>query len=86
MIKFNKPEIFNGTQLIAELSAQKINVVGNPLEYADGSLFLDIDSKDEEKVKVLIASHVGVDTAPSLDEKLASVGLSVTDLKEALGL
>jgi hypothetical protein len=41
----------------------------------------------EAELEAAIAAHVAVPTPePTLDEKLASVGLSIADLKTALGL
>lgn len=40
----------------------------------------------EAQLEAAIKSHTAVFATPTIDEKLASVGLSVDDLKAALGL
>ncbi len=85
MIQFNLPTKLNGSQLLDELKAAGVAIT----EYAtieNGSLFLDIEAKDEAKAKAVVDSHIGVDKEPTLNDKLSSVGLSVADLKAALGL
>jgi hypothetical protein len=85
MIQFNLPNKLNGAQLLDELKAAGVAIT----EYAtieNGSLFLDIEAKDEAKAKAVVDSHIGVDKEPTLNDKLSSVGLSVADLKAALGL
>jgi len=87
MIKFNKPKNLNGTELLAELKTAGINASNPTLD--DNNVFtLDIDTKDAEKAKTIIDAHNGTITAPepTIHTKLASVGLSINDLKAALGL
>lgn len=46
-----------------------------------------LEEADTAKAKEILAAHIApTPTEPTLDVKLASVGLSVADLKEALGL
>ena len=89
MITFDKPINLNGAELIEELKAVGIVIDEkyNPKVLGD-ELFLDIDEKDKAKAATVVAAHNGTMVAaePTLDEKLASVGLSVSDLKAALGL
>jgi hypothetical protein len=82
---FTKPENLNGTQLIAELSAVGLSVDRVTVE-ASGELFLDVPSKNKAKAEAVIAAHNGSTVAPepSISEKLASVGLSIEELKAAL--
>jgi hypothetical protein len=84
---FTKPENLNGTELQTELVEAGINVNRITVE-GDGSLNLDIDPKNESKAAAVIAAHNGttVATEPTIEDKLASVGLNLTDLKSALGL
>jgi len=91
MIKFNKPENLNGSQLLDELAA--IGVVLDKLEQAplidgNGDFWLDVKPEDEAKVASVVAAHNGTTVAPepTIEEKLSSVGLSLPDLKAALGL
>jgi hypothetical protein len=91
MIKFNKPKNLNGAELLDELSA--IGIVLDKLNQAPlideaGDLWLDVESKDESKVAQIVAAHNGTVIAPepSIEQKLASVGLKLDDLKAALGI
>lgn len=84
---FTKPTNLNGTQLIAELAVQGITVERITIE-ANGQLFVPVDAKNEDKAAVVIAAHNGTTVAPepTIEQKLASVGLNLEDLKSALGL
>ena len=88
LIKFDTPQNLNGEELVAELKAVNVIVNGRPAIDANKDLWLDIDSDDEAKTAAVVAAHNGTIVAPepSVTEKLASVGLSVNDLKSALGL
>ena len=88
MIKFNKPQNLNGAELLSELNSAGVNVIGLPLVDGNKDLWLDIDSADEAKAKSIVESHNGTTIAlePTIEDKLASVGLNLEDLKEALGL
>lgn len=88
MIKFNKPVNLNGTELKAELNAAGVKIVNSPLIDEYGDFWLDIAEKDEAKAKPIVAAHNGTTTAAELtiEQKLASVGLNLGDLKTALGL
>ena len=91
MIKFKKPLNLNGTELLDELVNVGIVIDKEeqaPLIDGDGNLWLDIKQADEAKAEVVVAAHNGRTVAPepTIEDKLASVGLSLTDLKAALGL
>lgn len=88
MKQFTKPANLNGAELLDELKTAGIDVNGAPSVEGDGSLWLDIKDSDEAKAKAVVAKHNGTTVAPelSIEQKLASVGLSVPDLKAALGL
>jgi Ser/Thr protein kinase RdoA (MazF antagonist) len=88
MIKFDKPANLNGTELLAELAAVKVKVAEPPTVDAEGALWLDIAAKDEAKAAEVVAAHNGTTIAPepTVEQKLASVGLNLEDLKAALGL
>jgi hypothetical protein len=76
---FPVPVNLNGDQLQAELSAAEVYVV-------DGKLVIDSD-KTEAQVKTILDAHVPVSKPePTVAQKLESVGLSLDDLKAALGL
>jgi len=74
----------NLAQLDAELNAGGLNMESKDGEYK----ITAIDKKvTDAQLKAAIDAHVAKeDPQPSLTEKLASVGLSVDDLKAALGL
>ena len=85
MIKFNKPVNLNGTELVAEIRAAGVTINDIPI-LEDGELWLDIEAKDEVKVAEIVANHNGTIIAPepTIEDKLASVGLSLAELKAAL--
>ncbi|NBW17124.1 MAG: hypothetical protein EBR82_55020 [Caulobacteraceae bacterium] len=88
MIKFDLPAKLNGEQLKTELKAEGI-VLNQNVFVEDNFVYLDIDLQDETKVRSIINAHVGIDTIvpePSVEQKLSSVGLSLDDLRSALGL
>lgn len=88
MIQFTKPVNLNGAELVEELKAAGVQVSDFPTVDGSDILWLDIQSKDEAKASSVVEAHNGTIVAPELTvvEKLASVGLSVNDLKAALGL
>jgi len=88
MITFTKPQNLNGKELLNELSAVGVVVQGLPVDDGAGNLILNIASKDEAKAAKVVAAHNGTTIAPqpTIEDKLASVGLSLPDLKAALGL
>lgn len=88
MIQFDKPAKLNGQQLLNELNAAHVKVDKFPVIEADGTFWLDVKETDKTKAATVIAAHVGVETVIELtvEEKLASVGLTINDLKIALGI
>jgi hypothetical protein len=88
MITFTKPQNLNGKELLDELSAVGVVVEGLPVDDGASNLILNIASKDEIKAADVIAAHNGTTVAPepTIEDKLASVGLSLPNLKAALGL
>jgi hypothetical protein len=88
MISFTKPQNLNGAELLKELEAADIKVVGWPSDNGDGLLSLNIAAKDEAKVSAIVAAHNGTMTPKELtaEEKLFNAtGLTVAEYK-ALGL
>jgi len=59
---------------------------GFSLYQLDGDYYLSGDATKEDLLAAYAAHNPTPTTEPTLDEKLASVGLSVADLKTALGL
>lgn len=88
MIQFTKPANLNGTELLDELNAAGVSITELPVIDGEGNFWLDIAEADKVKATPIVAAHNGTTVAPelSIDEKLASVGLSVPDLKAVLGL
>lgn len=88
MIKFAKPANLNGAELLAELKAGGVTINDFPTLDGNDELWLPIASKDEAKAQTIISVHNGstAQKEPTIDEKLASVGLSIDGLKAALGI
>jgi hypothetical protein len=86
MIQFDKPTNLNGAELLAELLAIGVIVTGLPLIDENGEFWLDIKTTDKTKATPIVAAHNGTLVAPepTIAEKLASVGLSIEELKAAL--
>ena len=89
MISFTKPENLNGKELVEQLNAVGINIntKTSPFDDAQGNLLLDIAEADKTKAASIVAAHNGTIAAPepTVADKLASVGLSIEELKAALG-
>jgi hypothetical protein len=90
MLNFTIPTNLNGSELLDELIAGGVNIAPkyDAVLIQDGSLWLDIAQADKAKATSIVAAHNGTTVAPELtvEQKLASVGLSLDDLKTALGL
>lgn len=88
MIQFTKPANLNGAELLEELKAVGVAITEWPILDGGGNFWLDIAEADKAKATPVVAAHNGTTVAPQLSvtDKLASVGLSVSDLKAALGL
>lgn len=82
---FTKPENLNGAELIAELAGVGITVK-KVVDFADGNI--GFETKDKALAARIVAAHNGTIVAPepTVEEKLASVGLNLDDLKAALGI
>jgi hypothetical protein len=86
---FTKPHSLNGQQLRLELRSAGIAIsddTGAVADSADGFIHLDIAAKDESKAEQIVAAHVGVDSIfeLTLEEKLASINISLAEIKAAL--
>jgi len=91
MIKFKKPENLNGKELLDELASVGIVLVPikqAPVVDSNDDMWLDISEADKVKADKVVAAHNGTTVAPepTIEDKLASVGLNLNDLKAALGL
>jgi len=85
MKTFTKPENLNGTELMAELALVGI-IVDKIFDFSDGTIGFETDN--ESAAAPVVAAHNGTTVAPepTVADKLASVGLSLDELKTALGL
>lgn len=86
MIKFIKPTNLNGAELLDELNAAGVSISEPPFVDGNGDLYLEISDSDAKKAETVVLSHNG-NTAipePTIADKLASVGLSLEELKAAL--
>jgi hypothetical protein len=77
MIKFNKPENLNGTELLAELNAAEVTITQPPLVDGNNDLWLDIADKDATKAAGIVAAHNGTTIAP---DKAAAKAALLTKL------
>jgi hypothetical protein len=91
MIRFNKPINLNGSELLLELANVGINLIPidqSPFDKGDGFIWLDIDEADKAKAEAVVSAHNGtvISTKSTIEQKLAAAGLTVDELKTALGL
>jgi hypothetical protein len=84
MTTYPKPKNLNGMELIAELAAVGIDLT-RIQDNGDETISLETD---DAKAESIVAKHNGtiVASEPTIDQKLQSVGLSLNDLKSALGI
>ena len=97
MISFDKPKKLNGTQLNKELASAGVKLAKNKIELpneeyeppvidGNGVLWLNVSEADATIAAQVVAAHIGKDPEPkTIEDKLASVGLSLDELKAALG-
>lgn len=83
MIKFNKPQNLNGAELKTELATVGI-IVEEIFDFANGTIGFETDN--ESAAAAVVAAHNGTTVAPepTIADKLASVGLSLDELKAAI--
>jgi hypothetical protein len=89
MIKFDKPKNFEGVQFCEELEALgvSINKDTSPLIDGNGDFWLDIDAADTQKAKDVLNNHIPKPRPkPTIEDKLQTAGLTIDELKTALGL
>lgn len=89
MIKFDKPENLNGTELMNELNAANIAITTPPSIEGNGEMWLEIAKKDELKAKSIVASHNGTMIAPNTttirQQILNRLGLTAEEAAILLG-
>jgi hypothetical protein len=90
MIRFEQPVNLNGGELREELKAAGILISDKlgSISIENDGLYLDISKASQAKAISVVAAHNGTMIAPepTLQDKLKSVGLSINELKLALGL
>lgn len=82
---FNKPQNLNGAELKNELAIAGF-IVEEIIDFADGTIGFNCENKD--KAAQIVEAHNGNTqiSEPTIEDKLTSVGLNLSDLKAALGL
>jgi hypothetical protein len=85
MKTFTKPTNLNGTELMTELAAVGI-IIDKVFDFSNGTIGFETDN--ESAATAIVAAHNGTIIAPepTIIEKLASVGLNLDELRDALGL
>jgi hypothetical protein len=91
MIKFNKPTNLNGAELLDELAAVGIVLdkdLQSPFIDGNGDFWLDVDISNKAQAELVLAAHNGTTIAPepSIQDKLETAGITLDELKVALGL
>lgn len=88
MIKITRPENLNGAELVNELAAAKIVVTGFPMIDGNNDLWIDINEADAIKAEAIAKKHNGTMIAPepTITQKLTNAGISLDELKVALGI
>jgi hypothetical protein len=88
MIQFTRPENLNGAELVKELNDNGIEVTGKPFLDGNNDLWLDINESDKAQAESIVAAHNSTTVAPepSIQDKLANAGITLDELKVALGL
>ena len=88
MIQFTRPENLNGAELVKELNDNGIEVTGKPFLDGNNDLWLDINESDKAQAESIVAAHncTTVAPEPSIQDKLANAGITLDELKVALGL
>ena len=86
MIQFNKPENLNGAELLSELKSAGVTINEDPTIDGNGDFWLQIAESDKTMATTVVSAHNGTTVAsePTVADKLASVGLSIEELKTAL--
>lgn len=91
MIKFNKPEKLNGSQLLEELKSGEIKIGDSdfPLIDGNGNFWLNVSEKDFSKAETIVNNHIGRDTVNSYQIKktalLERLGITEEEARLLLG-
>ena len=86
MIQFIKPTNLNGAELLDELNAAGVSITEPPFVDGNGNLYLEIADIHAKRAEAIVSAHDGTTVSPELTiaDKLASVGLSIDELKAAI--
>jgi hypothetical protein len=88
MIKFDNIHFTDGKQLLDDLAIEGIVLDINtqaPLIDGEGYLWLDVSEEQRQQVQNILNAHVPKPAPePTIADKLASVGLSLDELKAAI--
>ena len=84
-MEFTKPNSLNGAQLKSELKAQGI-AVDVIDDNGNGQISFDVEKNKETAANEIVAAHIGIETKPTIADKLAQAGLTIDELKTALGV
>lgn len=79
MIYFDIPKNLNGLQL-----ADELDLPITAITITDGQLRIETDEANRSNIEKIIKAHVPKEQ--SLEDKLAVAGLTIAELKTALGL
>lgn len=90
MIAFNYQEVHRD-KLFSELVSAGIDLQPTSAMYCyllneDGKLWIDTTEENRSIVEEILLNHNPIETQLNIEDKLAIAGLSVDDLKSALGL
>jgi hypothetical protein len=83
-LEFEIPSQLNGKQLTEELKTVGVEIEYMP-KIEEGFLILHIKTGDVAQAQTVVDNHIAVFTEPTIADKLAAVGLTVEELREALG-
>ncbi len=92
MIKIEIEEIFNGKQLIQEMKDAGVVVYENlagisaVVKESNGEVFIPTSEEFAELAQQVASNHVPVFQEDTVLDKLKAAGLTIDDLKSALGL
>lgn len=92
MIKIEIADVFNGKQLIQEMQEAGVILYENlagitaVVKESNGDIFIPTTEEFTELAQQVATNHVAVFQEDTVMDRLASVGLSIDDLKSALGL
>lgn len=89
MIKFEKPQNLNGSELLAELNAGNVKITEPPFIDGNGDFWLEIESKDKNKATTIVSNHNGTIVVPDKTAARAAIldrlGLTVDEAAILLG-